>query len=89
MDIENIIKLVDAGFTKEEILALNSKQEPQDEPIAPEAPEVIEVEKPNKVVELENKITRLEESIHKNNIEVSEQPQKQETVDDILASLLQ
>lgn len=89
MNGEDILRLVNAGFTKEEIgkmFANNTEQKPKEEK-AVEQPEKKEEVKQETVSPLEAKMDKLLGAIAAGNFLGANQP-KQETVDDVIASII-
>lgn len=101
MKIEDIFKLIDAGFTKEEIFALNTSEavpvpepeealtdEPEEEPVpapAPAAPE----ELANALNGILDSFKAVAKEIKSANIANSKMPEiKTESAEDIIASML-
>ena len=82
MNVEQIIKMIDAGYTKEEIEKMTQpepepKQEPKPEP------------KPEPAVDpVLKELQDLKKAVYAMNIMQSSQPPKAENVDDILAKAL-
>lgn len=104
MNAENILKLVDAGFTKDEILALSGSGQPEEaEPSKVEAPAEPEPTKeperpapeptadPNaaRYTELLEAMQKLTGAIQAGNmLNSSNREQPQETVEDIIANVV-
>ena len=82
MNVEQIIKMIDAGYTKEEIEKMTQPEpEPKQEP-KPEA-------KPEPAVDpVLKELQDLKKAVYAMNIMQSSQPPKAENVDDILAKAL-
>lgn len=94
MKIEDILALTNAGWTKEEILALGQDPKPEDpkpEDPKPEDPKPEDPKPAGSSAEIESINKRLDYVISKLNlaaVQKSQQPdEKKETVDDILASI--
>ena len=98
MNVEQIIKMIDAGYTKEEIEQM-TKQEPKQEPKPEPKPEPKQKPKPEPKLEPNQKpkaaddpvlkeLQDLKKAVYAMNIMQSSQPQKSESVDDILAKAL-
>lgn len=99
MKIEDILTLTNAGWTKEEILAIGRDPKPEEDPKPKEDPEPEEDPKPEdkdpkpagSSAEIDAINTRLDYIVSKLNlaaVQKSQQPdEKKETVDDILASI--
>lgn len=98
MTFEQLMKLLDAGFTKAEIMALNGTQEPapQPEPKPEPAPAPQPEQEPqpepapapqNDQAAILAKLEELNQTIIRSNINNSRQPE-QESVDDILATII-
>ena len=93
MDVEKLLKLVDAGFTKDEIMALAQPkaEEPKaEEPKVEEVPAEPEVKKnSDSSDELKTRIDDLEKLVQAKNREdaVFDTPPKETTVDDIFKSV--
>ena len=82
MNVEQIIKMIDAGYTKEEIEKMTQpepepKQEPEPKPQPKPADDPV-------LKELQD----LKKAVYAMNIMQSSQPPKSESVDDILAKAL-
>lgn len=97
MNVEQIIKLLDAGYTKEDIEKMNQpaaepapQEEKQPEP-AP-APEAKPEEKKTESEPVNNQMLKelqdLKKAVYAMNIMNSSQPGQPESVDDILAKAL-
>ena len=98
MNVEQIIKLLDAGYTKEDIEKMN--QPAQDPAPAPEekqpepapAPEAKPEEKKTESEPVNNQMLKelqdLKKAVYAMNIMNSSQPGQPESVDDILAKAL-
>lgn len=98
MNVEQIIKLIDAGYTKEDIEKMN--QPAQDPEPAPEekqpepapAPEAKPEEKKTESEPVNNQMLKelqdLKKAVYAMNIMNSSQPGQPESVDDILAKAL-
>ena len=84
MTIEDIVALIKAGFSKDEILALTGDPKPEEKHEDPKPDE-------KKPADIESINKRLDYLISKMNlaaVQKSQQPdEKKETVDDILASI--
>lgn len=94
MNVEQIIKMIDAGYTKEEIEQM-TKPEPEPEPnpepkTEPEPkPEPKTEPKPEPVNDpVLKELQDLKKAVYAMNIMQSSQPPKAESVDDILAKAL-
>lgn len=95
MNYEDIILLVKAGFTRDQIAAMQiPKQEPSAPPAPPEppaSPEQQEPPAPAGMAELTqlmvNEFSKLNAAITASNLAQAQQP-KQESVDDIIASII-
>ena len=96
MNVEQIIKLLDAGYTKEDIEKMNqpaAEPEPQEEKPEPApAPETKPEEKKTESEPVNNQMLKelqdLKKAVYAMNIMNSSQPVKSESVDDILAKAL-
>ena len=98
MNIEQIIKLLDAGYTKEDIEKMNqpaAEPEPQEEkpePAPAPAPETKPEEKKTESEPVNNQMLKelqdLKKAVYAMNIMNSSQPGQPESVDDILAKAL-
>ena len=76
MNVEQIIKMIDAGYTKEEIEKMTQPEpEPKPEPKPADDPVLKELQD-------------LKKAVYAMNIMQSSQPTKAESVDDILAKAL-
>ena len=98
MTFEQLMKLLDAGFTKAEIMALNGtpapapQPEPEPEPEPAPAPQPEPEPEPapapqNDQAAILAKLEELNQTIIRSNINNSRQPE-QESVDDILATII-
>lgn len=96
MTFEQLIKLLDAGFTKDEIMALNGtpapapQPEPEPEPDPEPAPQPEPAPAPapqNDQAAILAKLEELNQTIIRSNINNSRQPET-ESVDDILATII-
>lgn len=92
MNVEQIIKMIDAGYTKEEIEKMTQpepepKQEPKPEPEPKTEPEPKQEPKPADDPVLKE-LQDLKKAVYAMNIMQSSQPPKSESVDDILAKAL-
>ncbi len=100
MELENIIKLLDAGYTKDEISALMNPAAPAEEPAAPAeepAPEPAQAADPepapapqpagnDQILEALNKLTNA--IITKNLNATTAETAKEQTTTDILAKII-
>ena len=96
MTFEQLMKLLDAGFTKAEIMALNGTPapapQPEPEPAPAPQPEPEPEPKPapapqNDQAAILAKLEELNQTIIRSNINNSRQPET-ESVDDILATII-
>ena len=94
MTFEQLMKLLDAGFTKAEIMALNGtpapapQPEPEPEPAPEPQPEPEPAPAPqNDQAAILAKLEELNQTIIRSNINKSRQPDA-ESVDDILATII-
>ena len=102
MTFDQLIKLLDAGFSKEEIMALNNAPQPehvptpQPEPVHTPQPEPVHTPQPepdlapapmNDQAAILAKLEELNQTIIRSNINNSMQPER-ESVDDILATII-
>ena len=87
MNYEDIILLVKAGYTRDQIAAMQAPAEPP----APPAPAEPEPHKPQGIEDLSQMLAaefaKLNDAIVKANLQQAQQP-PQESVDDILASII-
>lgn len=103
MNVEQIIKLLDAGYTKEEIEKMNqpaadpapAPEEKQPEPAQPEPAKPEQAKPEEKKPESEpvnngmlQELRDLKKAVFAMNIMNSSQPEQAESVDDILAKAL-
>lgn len=94
MNVEQIIKMLDAGYTKEEIEKMTQpepepKPEPKQEPKPEPKPEAKPEAKPEPAVDpVLKELQDLKKAVYAMNIMQSSQPPKAENVDDILAKAL-
>jgi hypothetical protein len=98
MNMTELLKLVDAGFTKQEILQLagaaqDPKEEPKSEPAPQPEPAPAQQEPqqtPQPVYDMSALLAKMDEmtkAVQASNIAADRQP-KQETADDILAAII-
>ena len=90
MNVEQIIKMIDAGYTKEEIEQM-TQPEPEPKPELKQEPEPKPEPKPQpKTVDdpVLKELQDLKKAVYAMNIMQSSQPAKAESVDDILAKAL-
>ena len=98
MNVEQIIKMLDAGYTKEEIEKMTQpepepkqepKPEPNPEPKPEPKPEPNPEPKPEPALDpVLKELQDLKKAVYAMNIMQSSQPPKAENVDDILAKAL-
>ena len=92
MNVEQIIKMLDAGYTKEEIEKMTQPEpEPKPEPKTEQEPKPEPEPKPQpKTAEdpVLKELQDLKKAVYAMNIMQSSQPPKSESVDDILAKAL-
>lgn len=84
MKVEDIIKLIDAGYTKEDIIKMN---EPEVKPAEPEpaaAPVTVPEEKPDTQAAILAELQQMRKSINAMNIMNSGTTEQAESTDDIL-----
>lgn len=90
MNYEDIILLVKAGYTRDQIAAMQAPAEPPAPP-APPTPAEPEPPKPQGIEDLSQMLAaefaKLNDAIVKANLQQAQQP-PQESVDDILASII-
>ena len=91
MNYEDIILLVKAGYTRDQIAAMQAPTEPPAEPPAPPEPTEPTPPKPKGIEDLSQMLAaefaKLNDAIVKANLQQAQQP-PQESVDDILASII-
>jgi hypothetical protein len=98
MNMTELLKLVDAGFTKQEILQLagaaqDPKEEPKSEPAPQPEPAPAQQEPqqtPQPAYDMSALLAKMDEmtkAVQASNIAADRQP-KQETADDILAAII-
>ena len=88
MNVEQIIKMIDAGYTKEEIEKMTQPEpEPKQEPKQEQKQEQKQEPKPADDPVLKE-LQDLKKAVYAMNIMQSSQPPKSESVDDILAKAL-
>ena len=92
MTLDEIIKLIDAGYTKEDIQKLQAPAAEEKQPEPEPAPEPKPEEKKPETEPVNNQMLQelrdLKKAVYAMNIMSSEQPEQRETVDDILAKAL-
>lgn len=86
MDITQIVTLLNAGFTADEIRALQSRDVPAPEPEPEPAPAPAPA--PDQYAEVLSAISALTAAIQANGIANSNQPQPAHSREDILASII-
>ena len=88
MTFDQLMKLLDAGFTKSEILALNGTPAPAPQPEPEPEPQPEPAPAPqNDQAAILAKLEELNQTIIRSNINNSRQPES-ESVDDILATII-
>ena len=94
MTFDQLMRLLDAGFTKAEIMELNGTPAPAPQPEPEPAPQPEPEPQPEPAPAPQNdqaailaKLEELNQTIIRSNINKSMQPEK-ESVDDILASII-
>lgn len=95
MNMTELMKLVDAGFTKQEILQLagaaqEPKEEPKSEPAPQPEPEPAPQPAPQPAYDMTALLAKMDEmtkAVQASNIAAGRQPQP-ETADDILAAII-
>ena len=94
MTFEQLMKLLDAGFSKAEIMALNGTPAPAPQPEPEPEPEPAPAPQPEPAPAPQNdqaailaKLEELNQTIIRSNINNSRQPET-ESVDDILATII-
>lgn len=93
MNYEDIILLVKAGYTRDQIAAMQAPADPPAAPVPAEPPKPTPAEpaKPQGIEDLSQMLSaefaKLNEAIVKANLQQAQQP-PQESVDDILASII-
>ena len=97
MNMTELLKLVDAGFTKQEILQLagaaqDPKEEPKSKPAPQPDPKPVPQQKPAPQPQYDMsallaKMDEMTKAVQASNIAADRQP-KQETADDILAAII-
>lgn len=92
MTLEEIIKLIDAGYTKEDIQKLQApaaeEKQPEPEPAPEPKPEEKKPDSEPVNAQMLQEMRDLKKAVYAMNIMNSEQPEQRETVDDILAKAL-
>lgn len=90
MNVEQIIKMIDAGYTKEEIEKMTQPEpEPKPEPKQEPKQEQKQEPKPEPADDpVLKELQDLKKAVYAMNIMQSSQPSKAESVDDILAKAL-
>ena len=90
MTIEDIVALTKAGFSKDEILALTGDPEQEKKPADPQPEEKKPADpQPSEIDSINKRLDYLISKMNLAAVQNSQQPgsEKQETVDDILASV--
>ena len=97
MNIEQIIKLIDAGYTKEDIEKMNQPaaeekktdpEKPEEKKTDPAKPEEKKPESEPVNAQMLKELQDLKKAVFAMNIMQSSQPDKTDSVDDILAKAL-
>lgn len=92
MDINQIVTLLNAGFTADEIRALQSRDipapEPEPEPTPAPSPAPSPAPAPDQYAEVLSAISALTAAIQANGIANSNQPKPAHSREDILASII-
>ena len=92
MKLEEIIKLIDAGYTKADIEKMLTpaaeEKQPEPEPAPEPMPEEKKPESEPVNAQMLKELQDLKKAVYAMNIMNSEQPEQRETVDDILAKAL-
>lgn len=90
MNLEQTIKLLDAGYTREEILAMNKPEEekpaPEPEPAKPEPQKEPEI--PAWASQITADIADLKKALYAVNVMASAQPENTKTADDVLMNAM-
>ena len=84
MKVEDIIKLIDAGYTKEDIMKMNEPEEKPAEPEPAAAPVNVPEEKPDTQAAILAELQQMRKSINAMNIMNSGTTEQAESTDDIL-----
>lgn len=84
MKVNEVIKLLDAGYTREEIMAMEAEKPEETKPEEAKPEETKPEEKPDPVLQELQKLTK---AVYAMNVMSSEQP-KQKSADDALAELM-
>ena len=90
MKYEEIIKLLDAGYSREEIMAMNTDPKPEDpkpEDPKPEDPKPEETGMSELVKEMRDALTEMKKEFTAFNIMSSRQPEEK-TPEDIIANII-
>lgn len=88
MDINQIVTLLNAGFTADEIRALQSRDIPAPEPEPEPTPAPSPAPAPDQYAEVLSAISALTAAIQANGIANSNQPKPAHSREDILASII-
>ena len=97
MTYQELMKLVNAGFTKQEILAITGQlnaepakaPDPVPDPEPAKAPDPVPDPTQSAIDQLTAQVTKLTTLVQRSNILNSEQPElKQQTAEDIIASII-
>lgn len=89
MKIEDIIRLKQEGFEKEDILALAPFIDKEEKPVIAEAPKVEkQEEKDDKSQAIMDKLNNLTELIHTSNIRQNSTAEEPKTAEDVLAEII-
>lgn len=91
MKYEEIIKLLDAGYSREEILAMNEDPKPEDpkpEDPKPEDPKPEETEISELVKEMREAFAEMKKEFTAFNIMSSRQPETEKEPEDIIANII-
>lgn len=87
MKLEEIIKLIDAGYSKEEIQAMNQPEETPAEPKAPAEPEAQPAAPAVDLSALQKELADIKKGLYAMNIINSSQPEKK-SADDVLKAVM-
>ena len=92
MKYEEIIKLLDAGYSREDIMAMNENEAETSETESPDAPETVETETPETgiselIKEMRDAFAEMKKEFTAFNIMSSRQPEEK-TPEDIIANII-
>lgn len=93
MTIEDTLKLIDAGYTAEQIRAMQPQEPQEPQPQEPQEPQPQEPQEPQPLTAADlapvlEAIAELKGDIKSANLAAAQQPQNRQGVDEVLASII-